>query len=58
MVERRDKAMGVDSDELKSERKDLVSQAHPQSGVDAIKNKFPGALPVPGVKDSGATPEH
>ena len=58
LVERRDKAMGVDSNELKRERQDLLPQAHPQNGVDAIKGKFPGALPVPGVKDSGATPAH
>lgn len=58
LVERRDKEMGIDSNKLKSERKDLLSAAHPQGGVDAIKSMFPGAQPVPGVKDIGATPEH
>lgn len=58
LVERRDKEMRIDSDALRSERKDLLSEAHPQGGVDAIKSKFPGAQPVPGVEDSGATSGH
>ena len=57
LVERRDKDMGIDSEALKSERKDLLSAAHPQGGVDAIKSRFPNGRSVPGVKDSGETPE-
>jgi hypothetical protein len=57
LVERRDKEMGIDSGALALERKDLLTDAHPQGGVDAVRSAFPGARPVPGVTDSGATPE-
>jgi hypothetical protein len=58
LVERRDKDMGIDTNMLIRERKDLLARAHPQGGVDAIESKFPNARAVPGVKDSGATPEN
>jgi hypothetical protein len=56
LVERRDKEMGIDTNALKSERKALVSEAHPQGGVDALKGEFPDARAAVGVEDSGATP--
>ena len=58
LVEHRDKAMGIDSNRLIRERRDLISRAHAQGGVDSIESMFPGARAVPGVKDSGATPKN
>ncbi len=55
LVESRDKEMGIDSNALKMDRKDFISGAHSQDGVDALKRAFPGVQPSPGVRDSGAT---
>jgi Protein of unknown function (DUF1264) len=53
LVERRDRRMGIKTGDLRTQRQDLVSQAHPQDGVDAIKGKFPGnTQPIIGVQDS------
>jgi hypothetical protein len=56
LVERRDERMGIDTEETRRERQDLVKLAHPQCGVDALKGAFPGAeeTPPPGVRESGA----
>lgn len=55
LVERRDERMGIDSNETRQERQELVKLAHPQCGVDALKGAFPDAAdtPPPGVSDSG-----
>lgn len=54
-VEERDRRMGIDSQEKRRERTDLVNLARPQSGVDALKDKFPGPLrELPGVTDKQA----
>lgn len=54
-VEARDRRMGIDSQEKRRERADLVNLARPQAGVDALKDKFPGPLQeLPGVQDKDA----
>lgn len=52
MIEDRDKKMGLNSQEIRRRRQDLVSLAKPQSGVDALKGKFGRPTPeIPGVRD-------
>jgi hypothetical protein len=56
LVERRDRMMGIQmgiqTAALRHARRDLAAMAHPQSGVDALKGKFPGpTLDIPGVVD-------
>lgn len=48
LVEKRDKTQNLDTPEKRKERADLVKLAHPQQGVDALKEKFPeaGAYPA------------
>lgn len=56
LVEKRDEAMDIETKEKREERKELISKANPQEGVDAIKDKFPGPTEsIPGVesKNSG-----
>ncbi|UNX56241.1 DUF1264 domain-containing protein [Georgenia sp. TF02-10] len=50
----REAAMDLDTPRTREQRQDLVEQAHPQHGVDALAGRFPGATPVPGVVDVGA----
>jgi hypothetical protein len=45
--------MNLDSTEARQERQDLVNQARPQGGVDAMAGFFPNAKPIPGVRDNG-----
>lgn len=47
----RDRAMGLDSDARRADRRSLWDLARPQWGVDAMKDDFPHATPVPGVVD-------
>jgi hypothetical protein len=57
LVEERDKQMGLNSQEIRQKRQDLVPFAKPQSGVDDLKGKF--ARPVkdiPGVSAKGDSP--
>jgi len=59
MVEKRDRALGIDSKQARGERADLTPLAKPQSGVDDLKGKFGRPTEeIPGVVDSkaGATP--
>ena len=49
LVEGRDRRMGLDSGEARRERADLVGAARPQEGVDAMRQHFPKATPIPGV---------
>jgi hypothetical protein len=47
---RRD-AMGLDDEERRERRRELTGLAHPQRGVDAMRDAFTGTTPVPGVVD-------
>jgi hypothetical protein len=56
LFEQRDRRMGVSTQEIRRSRQDLVPLAKPQSGVDALKGKFPRpTTPIPGVVDKKAT---
>lgn len=49
----RDKRMSIDSAKLQHKRADFGPLAHPQSGVDDLKGKFPSTtVDVPGVVDA------
>jgi Protein of unknown function (DUF1264) len=55
LVEGRDRAIGIDSAQIRSKRADLVPLAKPQSGVDVLHGKFPRPTqPFPGVTDLGS----
>ncbi len=55
LVKSRDAAMGIDTAKVRQERQDLVPLAHPQSGVDALKDKFPRpTTSIPGVQDKSS----
>jgi hypothetical protein len=57
LVEARDKAMGIDTEEKRNQRQDLASTAKPQVGVDALKGKFGRPTrDIPGVVDKQAQP--
>jgi hypothetical protein len=47
----RDTAMGLDTARKREERQSLVDRAHPQVGVDDMRDQFTGTRPVPGVVD-------
>jgi hypothetical protein len=47
----RDEAMGVDTAARRRQRQDLTDLAHPQHGVDAMRDQFTGTTPLPGVVD-------
>ncbi len=50
-----DQRMGINSGEKRSDRQDLVSQAHPQSGVDDLGGKFSQhTKSIPGVDEKQA----
>ena len=50
LVKARDERLGVRTDETREKRRDLVSAARPQCGVDALRDRFGGETkPVPGV---------
>ncbi|MDQ1474197.1 MAG: hypothetical protein QOJ99_5677 [Bryobacterales bacterium] len=54
MLRDRDMRMGIDSQKKRQDRQDMVKLAKPQSGVDRLKDKFPGTLvSIPGVTDAG-----
>ena len=46
-------AFGIDEAEKRRNRRDLVASAHPQHGVDALRDAFPGSRPIEGVVDAG-----
>jgi hypothetical protein len=52
----RQEALGdvADVTRKRERRRDLVGGAHPQRGVDLLRDHFPGSRPVPGVRDAGA----
>jgi hypothetical protein len=46
----RDRRLGIDTEAKRQERQDLVGLARPQSGVDALKDRFGRSTqPIPGV---------
>lgn len=47
----RDEAMSLDTGAKHDERQDLRPLAHPQCGVDAMRDQFRGTTPLPGVVD-------
>ena len=50
LVEARDRRMGIDTEERRVARQDLVPLARPQSGVDTLKGRFgDDTRPIPGV---------
>jgi hypothetical protein len=55
LFEQRDQRLGVSTQEKRQSRQDLVPLARPQSGVDALRGKFPRpTTPIPGVVDQKA----
>jgi len=51
LVEARDRNLGVSTKDIRRQRQDLVPLAHPQVGVDALRERFPDATPIPGVTE-------
>jgi hypothetical protein len=52
LMEKRDKALGINTAAIRRERQDLRKSAKPQKGVDALKGEFEGpSKPIPGVVD-------
>jgi hypothetical protein len=49
LVAARDERLGVDSEEKRRERTDLVARTRPQCGVDALRDRFRDAQAIPGV---------
>lgn len=60
LVAARDQRMHVSTAELRQDRADLTALARPQEGVDALREAFPHATPIPGVVDkhAAADPSH
>lgn len=55
LVEARDKALGIDTSEIRRERAELLPLAKPQEGVDVLKGKFGRPTQdIPGVVDKAA----
>ena len=56
MLAERDKRMGFDTADERRDRADLAARARPQGGVEALRDRFPGATGAPaGVVDNGDT---
>jgi hypothetical protein len=47
----RNEVMGLDVEHKREQRQSLVERAHPQHGVDTMRDQFSGTVPVPGVVD-------
>ncbi|HEY0335241.1 MAG TPA: OBAP family protein [Stenotrophomonas sp.] len=54
LVATRDRVMDISTPALRQDRQDLVALARPQEGVDALRDAFPHATPIPGVVDKKA----
>jgi hypothetical protein len=55
LLEGRDRRMGLDTDAKRRARQDLIRLAHPQEGVDLLKDRFAGPTrDIPGVIDRRA----
>src|SRR5688500_9672859 len=58
LVESRDERMGIDTEERRRQRQDLLELAHPKEGEAALKDAFePPTEPSPGVVDKNADAE-
>jgi hypothetical protein len=56
LVEARDQALGIDTEEIRDRRQGLVDEARPQHGVDALLGEFPRPVtPIPGVVEARRT---
>ncbi len=55
LIDARNKRLGIDMEEVQERRRELIRDAHPQKGVDALKDAFPNRRPFRGVQE--ATPE-
>lgn len=51
MKQDRNEAMGIDVEAKRAHRQSLLADAHPQEGVDLLRDAFPGSTPIPGVVD-------
>ena len=47
----RNEAMDIDVEAKRADRQSLLPLAHPQHGVDEMRDDFPGSVPIPGVVD-------
>ncbi len=47
------RALGVEEPQRREKRSGLTAKAHPQHGVDAMKDEFTGTTPLPGVVERG-----
>jgi len=56
LLQQRDRALGIDSTDKRRRRAELQPLARPQSGVDDLKDAYPGSRPIPGVVDSRSAP--
>ena len=55
LVAERDQRMGIDTEEVRQQRQDLLPLAHPQGGVDVLKGAFGRPTrPIPDVVDIGS----
>ena len=55
LVAERDQRMGIDTEQVRQQRQDLVPLAHPQAGVDTLKRAFGRSnRPIPGVVDQSS----
>ncbi|MDD9207568.1 OBAP family protein [Georgenia sp. 10Sc9-8] len=51
LEQHRERAMGLDTAKTQQERESLLSEAHPQHGVNVLRDHFTGTAPMPGVVD-------
>lgn len=56
LLARRDQALDIRSPERRAARESLRPLAGPQHGVDALRDAFPEAVPIPGVVDVTSEP--
>jgi hypothetical protein len=55
LVESRDRRVDISTEERRRQRQDLIEMAHPQQGVDVLKDAFERPTePIPGVVDKNA----
>lgn len=58
LIRQRDERLGIDTEATRRNRQDLVALAHPQWGIDDLKDRFPGPTrDLPGVRDRRALVE-
>ncbi len=52
LEQNREEALDLDTPATREQRQSLVDEARPQHGVDALREHFPDATPIPGVTDA------